>query len=211
MPKLIGLPPRLLKRITVDPITKCWVYKGSSDRSGYGYFGALGQHFAHRVSYVVFKGPIPEGLLVLHKCDNPPCCNPDHLWVGTQLENQADMKAKDRQAKGEDNGNSVITEETVLAIRKRFIKKRGRQTRTDLAKEFGMSRSQVSVIVSSEQWKHVPSVQELTKQALETIVRKYVGRLSNDYRAIETVVEDLSRQINLEFGLGIVDSTIESK
>lgn len=83
----------------------CWVWTAGTDQDGYGKFaiGLGGQNQihtrAHRFAYEVFIGPIPDGMVVCHSCDNPPCANPDHLWLGTPIDNNADKVAKDRQAK----------------------------------------------------------------------------------------------------------------
>lgn len=79
----------------------CWVYSGASDRRGYGRpgtwkAGSRKRIYAHRRSYELLVGPIPAGMLVLHRCDNPPCCNPAHLFLGTDLDNHLDKVAKGR-------------------------------------------------------------------------------------------------------------------
>jgi hypothetical protein len=71
----------------------CWPWTGKIATNGYGY---LDNMLAHRASWLIHHGPIPEGLQVLHHCDNPRCVNPDHLWLGTQADNVADMMAKGR-------------------------------------------------------------------------------------------------------------------
>lgn len=75
----------------------CWEWRGACDSEGYGRIvieGRMGR--VHRIVWEAFNGPIPAGLLALHRCDNPPCCNPDHLFIGTQQQNLADMRAKGR-------------------------------------------------------------------------------------------------------------------
>ena len=87
----------------------CWLWTAYRDSKGYGFAvpGRGQKQLAHRVSWVLHFGQIPDGLLVLHKCDNPPCVRPDHLFLGTHADNAADMVAKDRQASGDRNGASV--------------------------------------------------------------------------------------------------------
>lgn len=82
----------------VDRSGDCWVWTAYRNRNGYGQFWFnRSLHLAHRVSWILTNGSIPDGLCVLHQCDNPPCVNPAHLWVGTQVENIADRDAKGRQ------------------------------------------------------------------------------------------------------------------
>src|SRR5689334_17638258 len=86
---------------------ECWPWLGAITHDGYGRFGfSRNQVMAHRMSFRVNVGEIPRGLCVCHHCDNPICVNPDHLWLGTNWDNQLDMIAKGRNAKGDKNGRS---------------------------------------------------------------------------------------------------------
>ena len=88
---------RLLASLVMGDADECWEWPDLATASGYGRFSAAGRtHSAHRVAYEHFVGAIPEGLFVLHRCDNPLCCNPNHLFVGTAADNTADMMAKGR-------------------------------------------------------------------------------------------------------------------
>lgn len=80
----------------VDKAGDCWIWTRCRDRRGYGRFSAKGHRRAHRFSWALTNGPIPPGMCVLHRCDNPPCVNPAHLFVGTSNDNVADMMAKGR-------------------------------------------------------------------------------------------------------------------
>lgn len=86
-----------MRRVKINPITQCWEWTGSTKGQGYGLFAIDGHpHSAHRVSYEEFNGPIPDGMMVCHECDNRLCINPTHLWLGTALDNVRDMIEKGR-------------------------------------------------------------------------------------------------------------------
>lgn len=92
---------RLKRSLVEDPETGCHVWTGHCQENGYGQI-RIGDRAVgtHRVAWAAANGSIPEGLYVLHKCDNPPCCNPEHLWVGTQADNLRDMREKGRGTAG---------------------------------------------------------------------------------------------------------------
>jgi hypothetical protein len=98
----------------------CWEWTGCKQQYGHGLFRVNGVLVkAHRFSYEQANGPIPEGLIVRHKCDNPPCVRPDHLELGTRADNNRDRDERGRHValKGEDHGNAVLTREQVEEIR----------------------------------------------------------------------------------------------
>lgn len=98
----------------------CWEWQASCNPNGYGHLRAAGRDLlAHRISYVLEHGPIPVGLVVMHSCDNPPCCNPAHLSVGTHADNAADKVAKGRSPRliGEASGRAKLTKAEATAIR----------------------------------------------------------------------------------------------
>ncbi len=96
---------KLFNKTSPEPTSGCWIWLGATANCGYGELRMKGVRTrAHRYSYELFKGPIPKGLFVCHSCDVPACVNPDHLWVGTQKDNLADMVRKERSASGSRNG-----------------------------------------------------------------------------------------------------------
>lgn len=99
---------------------------------------------AHRISYEVHKGPIPKGLYVLHRCDNPPCINPNHLFLGTRGENVKDAASKNRMPINQDHWNTKLTEEDVNSIRQSPL------SNTDLARTFSVNQSTICRIRSGE-------------------------------------------------------------
>ena len=139
----------------------CWEYQGHRNkRNNYGFFTlwVRGQDrsqsfLAHRVAYTDAVGPIPHGQQVLHDCDNPPCCNPAHFFLGTQAENMADMNAKGRHIKGEDVNFAKLTEEQAIEIIRRAAE--GERHKA-LGAEFGVDKNQISRIVRGVRWAHLP-------------------------------------------------------
>ena len=140
----------------VDRSTEgCHEWTGSRTRKGYGMLSVDGKNRSvHRFAYTVTRGPIPEGLCVLHKCDNRACCNPDHLFLGTVADNNADRSRKGRTSKlggrrGEEHGSSKLKAEDVLRIRSD-----PRPVRA-IAPVYGVSPSLVGLIKRGERWAHL--------------------------------------------------------
>lgn len=135
----------------------CWLWLGSTIR-GYGVLsiGSRGNGtkrlvYAHRLSWELNRGPIRDGLHVLHRCDVPACCNPDHLFLGTHDDNMADMLRKGRAPHGVSHGRSRLTEDQVREIRAAH----GRGVRPiDLARKHGVSDSAIHKIINWTTWSH---------------------------------------------------------
>lgn len=105
---------------SVDRSGECWIWKGSTNRLGYGWFWWNGKNQrAHRVAWELTHGPISDDLFVLHDCDTPECVNPAHLYLGTQADNMRDKVSRDRQTKGEQVSTAKLKEDDVLEIRER--------------------------------------------------------------------------------------------
>lgn len=149
---------RLLSRIAIKA-DGCWEYTGARSRKGYGRIGMGGKRGvltgAHRASWMVHRGEIPAGMQVLHHCDNPPCVNPDHLFVGTPADNMNDKFQKGRAAgaPGERHPRSKLTEADVQEIRSRYA--RGGITMRALAAHFGVSCPCIYNIFALKTWSHV--------------------------------------------------------
>lgn len=131
----------------------CWPWKAGKFKDGYGLFNLAGKKVkAHRMAFELGKGPIPVGMDVLHDCDNHPCCNPDHLRAGTQLDNARDAVTRGRMAKGERNGWAKLTEVQVREIRELFA---AGNTQTALGQRMGVTQPNISYIVHGKIWRHI--------------------------------------------------------
>ncbi|HEX8653528.1 MAG TPA: HNH endonuclease signature motif containing protein [Pyrinomonadaceae bacterium] len=130
----------------------CWLWRGRVLRSGYGTAWKDGTYqYAHRIAYELKYGEIPEGMCVCHKCDNPPCCRPDHLFIGSQEENMHDMRRK-----GRNSHPLKLTEQAVLEIRRRYAdRKLVKVTMQQLGDEYGVYKGYISKIIHRQKWRHI--------------------------------------------------------
>ena len=118
-----GTASERLAELSVAEESGCIRFTGHLDGEGYGrIMVARVKYRAHRLSYSLKNGPIPDGYVVRHKCDNPSCINPEHLEVGTQADNIADKVSRGRQARGSGVGRAILTEESVRGIRSSPLK-----------------------------------------------------------------------------------------
>ena len=131
----------------------CWEWQGCSHHGGYGALCIKGKWAsAHRTAYTFWKGIIPKGLCVLHRCDNPSCINPDHLFLGTQADNAKDRNRKGRTSQGESFWRAKLTEKQVRAIRRR---RAAGESLASLGREYGLRWQGIQNVVKRKTWKHV--------------------------------------------------------
>lgn len=159
---VIPLSERLWRR--VEKSAGCWVWRGSVNDNGYGSIRVAGRRSklarVHAVSYELTYGPIADGMSVLHRCDNPPCVRPDHLFLGTRGDNFADCLSKGRydwdghdRPIGTDHPNAKLTEQAVLQARTRYYA--GQATSTALARELGVHDATARGFLRGRSWRHV--------------------------------------------------------
>lgn len=152
-----SLADRLSEKYVEDPVTACWLYTGAISPSGYGWIGdeapSRKMIGAHRAAYKTWVGPIPEGQVVLHACDNPPCINPAHLRTGTQAENMQDMDAKGRRValRGSDSPRAKLSSQDVDDVR--WVYGMG-ALQTSIATAYGVSPSHISRVVRGIDRRH---------------------------------------------------------
>lgn len=135
--------------------TPCEEWLGARKIDRYGYIMVNGKSLpTHRLSWIGIYGQIPPRMEICHHCDNPPCCNPKHLFLGTHQDNMDDCIAKGRAVtlRGEEVGNSKLTSEEVLEIRKRHA---GGTSYRELREQFGIGNSMIWYIVKRVWWKHI--------------------------------------------------------
>jgi hypothetical protein len=132
----------------------CWLWTGAKTCDGYGKLAVHGRTiYAHRLAYEHWHSPIGDGLRVLHRCDVPACVNPEHLRLGTQADNVADMHAKNRHfvLRGENHGNAKLTANMVHEIRLLAAE----LSSYELGRQYGVSQRCVWCILQRETWQHV--------------------------------------------------------
>lgn len=155
---------RFMSKVSPEPMSGCWLWTTGTHPFGYGLFwmddNTIG---AHRAAWMIFKGEIPNGMSVLHRCDVPECVNPDHLFLGTQGDNVRDCVAKGRNkncmtshpeliCRGEQQGHSKLSTQDVLYIRSHCFE-RGDMAR--LGRMFGVTSAAIAMIIKRKNWRHI--------------------------------------------------------
>ena len=152
------LVDRFWAKIALHGEDECWLWTGAITSAGYGEIAFDGAPLlAHRVAWKIHHGSIPKGMCVCHHCDNRICCNPTHLFLGTRIDNNADMMAKGRNGwwprPGEENPMSKLTAAQVIEIRTKYA--RGDVSQRGLAKQYGVAQTSIGQIVNYHTWKHL--------------------------------------------------------
>jgi len=136
------------KKIDIKSDNDCWEWVGYVENCGYGRMCFdYRNHLVHRVVYELIYGPIPEGMLICHHCDNKKCCNPKHLFLGTQGDNMRDMWKKYREG----NGLRKLTTNHVVEIRKLYLT--GKYYQWELGEMFGVDQSNICDIINNKIWR----------------------------------------------------------
>lgn len=157
-PKFCSDRCRLYSKVDMSPghgpKGDCWIYTGALHQFGYGMINKSGTKesdvtTAHAFSYEIENGPIPDGQFALHRCDNPPCIRPKHLFLGSHKDNMDDMVAKERQVRGEESPGAKLTEDQIRKIRI------DRRSNRDIAEDYGVSHQLVGEIRRGVRWKHI--------------------------------------------------------
>jgi hypothetical protein len=150
---MVNIKERFFQK--VNKTSTCWIWTATKNGDGYGHFSHKKFIYkAHRFSWMLLYGDIPKGVLVLHKCDNPPCVNPEHLFLGTDKDNVHDAIRKGRRAdlKGEQRYNCKIKDSMVPSIRDMYLQ--GHSLKA-VAKVFGVDATTIHKIVIGKSRQHV--------------------------------------------------------
>lgn len=153
--RAIPLAQRFWKLVDRSNPGGCWPWLAARDKDGYGLVTTTPgtQRVAHRVAYELTYGPFDEALKVCHHCDNPSCCRPNHLFLGTPADNNADMVRKARHPHGIKHGRAKLTEADVRTIRQRYATEH--VTQIKLAEDYGVDQTIISDVVLRKSWRHV--------------------------------------------------------
>ena len=150
-PKL-SFDARFWEKTVPEPNSGCLLWDGGADVDGYGITSALGHSMrTHRVAWIIQRGPIPDGMQVLHRCDVPPCVNVNHLFLGTNEDNRLDQLCKGRSCSGERNGRAKLTSNSVREIRFLSLSVPG----PILARRYGVTHRLIYLIRDRKAWKHL--------------------------------------------------------
>lgn len=152
----MNIDERFWSKVNVGNFDECWEWQASRNNDNYGTF-RVGTKIksSHRVCWELSYGKIPDGQQVLHRCDNPPCCNPRHLFLGLHLDNMQDRnrKGRARNLYGEEHGKSKLTEQEVKEIRIEYAN--GNISMKNLGLKYNVAPRTIYMIVSRITWKHI--------------------------------------------------------
>ena len=142
---------RFWAKVEVRGADECWEWTSTFNDTGYGRIGkGTKVYLAHRWAYLIEYGLDPDGKCVCHACDNPACCNPAHLWLGTRRDNSHDAVNKGRHTHGERDGMSRLTQQDVQEILM------SDERHCDVARQYGVSPAAIGAIRRGDRWKHLP-------------------------------------------------------
>ena len=192
------IPERLVERFLSyidikDDVSACWLWTAARDRKGYGKYSyprkadTDKQVAAHRAAYVIASGEtIVSTQYVCHECDNPPCCNPAHLYIGNARTNMRDRDQKGRQARGEEQGSSVLTREQVTEIRRLYLADTT-LSQIRIGKMFGVRSNTIHNILKGTSWGDINILRPTNRGAPRTSSMSLDKKLLKAYEADESL------------------------
>lgn len=148
------LRARFWGRVQKGDPGECWIWRAAVDSCGYGRIKVANRgQKANRVAYALTHGDVPGDMNVCHRCDNPACVNPNHLFLGTRAQNMRDMVRKGRSMRGMRNNRAVLSKADVIEIRHKYVPNRYGCKR--LGKEYGVNPATIHLIVTGKSWSHI--------------------------------------------------------
>jgi len=144
---------RFMRMVDARDHASCWKFLGWSSSRGYGQYTVAGKkHNAHKASYLLFIGKIPDGIVVRHKCDNPSCVNPSHLELGTHQDNMNDRRDRQRGARGDRYNSGTAKLNPVAVAVMRHMYSRGLKSQSALGRAYGVTQGAVWRVVHGKNW-----------------------------------------------------------
>lgn len=194
------LSERLWSRI--DKNRDCWEWVGPLNLHGYGQLKYRNRMYqAHRLAWELTNGPIPDNLFVCHKCDNPVCCRPDHLFLGTHADNMADMVAKGRARKGSDVYVSKLEEIDIPIIRE--LHAQGAKV-PSIARKYNVKSNAIRRIIEGKTWKHIVSDVGITvlpdEECRYGMTETLVANIRADFATGMLSYNQLAKKYNISLG-----------
>lgn len=200
---------RLWPRVEKGASNECWPWTGSLTQAGYGLLTIqYKSYYAHRLAWELHHNEeIPEGGVICHHCDNPACCNPNHLFLGTQDDNMKDAANKKRIKHGENHHSASLTEDDIRQIRK--FGEGSDLTRQQIASRFGIVRTTVNDILTGRTWQHVDPDWNPPKSKSRGTKHPNAKLTEDDVREIRRLSANGLSQRKLAAQFGVSRGTIE--
>lgn len=184
---------RFWSKVDIKEENDCWEWQAFRDKCGYGQFGIKYQiEKSHRISYLLINEAIPEGMNILHKCDNPPCCNPIHLFAGTQFDNIKNMASKGR------NSCLKLNDEDVLEIVK--LIEETTLTQQQIADKFGVNHRLISSIQNGVAWRHLFKDRD---SLVENMRRKKIKERNQEMILLDGTGEFTKEELSILFSVNL--------
>ncbi len=200
---------RLWSKVNILSDNKCWEWQGAKTTAGYGVIRIdYEANYTHRLAWSLKnKGEIPKKGVICHRCDNPACCNPSHLFLGTQADTVRDAASKNRMPKGEKHFNTNITTDIVRQIR--YLGEYTTMTKKKISERFGISRQAVTDILYKRTWGHVDPEWQPPDPKAKGKKHPFAKLTENDVKEIRRLSNEGMSQRKLAAKFGVSRGTIE--
>jgi len=200
---------RLWPHIKQSGVNQCWEWKRAKTKAGYGLLTInYKNYYAHRLAWELSNNrKVPSGMFVCHTCDNPACCNPSHLFIGTQEDNLQDAKEKRRMPHGEGHHSANLTGEDIRAIRN--FAYGSELTRQQIADRFGIARTTVNDIIHGRTWTHVDPDWKPPQSKRSGVSHPNAKLSEDDVREIRKLSQNGFSQRKIANKFGVTRGTIE--